>query len=259
MPAQPVLNARPRSTDNGDASPRELRQNARVPGVVYGRGLENRELSVSREELVKLLRKGGLQNTLVDLQVEDEDEARNVLIKDVQLHPVEDRVMHVDFHQVHADDRVQVDVPIELVGESPGVERDNGIVDQPVRELQVECRVDELPSTIRVDIGELEIGDALMVEDIDPPRDVEFLTAQDRTILSIQPPREFDLETTPATEAEVIEETVEEALEEVAEGEEVPEEALEEVAEGEEVPEEAEVPEGEEAPADDVEPAPEEP
>lgn len=252
---QPVLTARSRS-DSGRRASRELREDGRVPAVLYGRGVDNLNLSVARDPLEKLLRQGALQNVLVDLEVEeDAEDARSVLIKDVQLHPVEDRVMHVDLHQVHADDRVQVEVPVRLEGESPGVEQENGIVDQPVRELRVDCRVDQLPSTLPVSIDGLEIGDAVMVEDVEVPDGVTLLTPSDRTIVSIQPPREFDLEVTPAAEAEAIEETVEEALEEITE-EEIPEG---EIPEGE-VPEEAE--EGAAPAADEEpegEPAPEEP
>lgn len=263
MPArQHVLTAR-RRTETGKSASRELRGNGRVPAVVYGRGVDNVNLSVHRDELLKLLRDGAFQNVLVDLEIDEEDGPRNVLIKDVQIHPVKDRVIHVDLHQVHADDRVQVAVPVELIGESPGVEQENGIIDQPVRQLRVDCRVDQLPASLSVDIDGLEIGDAVMVADVDVPQGVTLLTPEDRTVVSIQPPREFDLEVTPSAEAEVIEETVEEALEEVAEGE-LAEEELEELDE-EDLPE-GEMPEGDEevAPspeedAPDDEPAPEDP
>ncbi len=258
MPAkQHVLNAQRREV-TGRSANRELRRNGRVPAVVYGRGVDNVNLSVPRDEITKLLRAGAFQNVLVDLEIDQEEASRDVLIKDVQMHPVRDHVIHVDLHQVQPDDRVQVAVPLELIGESPGVERENGIIDQPVRELKVDCRVDQLPSSLSVDLEGLEIGDAVMVSDVDVPQGVTVLTPEDRTVVSIQPPREFDLEVTPSAEAEVIEETVEEALEEVAEGEELAEEELEELAE-EDLPEGEMPEEAAEEDEADVEAPPEEP
>lgn len=254
MPAkQHVLNAQHREV-TGKSANRELRRNGRVPAVVYGRGVDSVNLSVARDEITRLLRAGAFQNVLVDLEIDQEETSRDVLIKDVQMHPVRDRVMHVDLHEVQPDDRVQVAVPLELIGESPGVERENGIIDQPVRELKVDCRVDQLPSSLSVDLDGLEIGDAVMASEVDVPQGVTVLTPEDRTVVSIQPPREFDLEVTPSAEEEVIEETVEEALEEVAEGEELPEEEMPE----EELPGE-EPDEGVEEEEPDVEAPPEEP
>lgn len=245
-PAQSKLKAEVRE-DTGQSINRKLREDEKVPAVVYGQGVENKNLSVERGEIVPLLRDGALNNRLLELEIDEEDDERSVLIKDIDQDPVDDNLIHVDFHQVRSDDRVQIEVPIELVGESPGVELDNGIIDQPMRTVSVDCKVKDIPEKLEVDIGELEIGDAVFVEDLTPPAGVTITDKPKQTLVSIQPPEEFDLEVTPAEEAAEIEETVEEAMEEVAEAEEeVPEE---EEVEGEEAPEAEEV--GEEGPAED--------
>jgi large subunit ribosomal protein L25 len=204
-----------------------------IPAVVYGQEAENRNLAVRQGDIEPLLKNGALNNRLIELDVEDESDDRSVLIKDIDLDPVTDGLIHVDFHQVRSEDTVEVEVPVQLVGESPGVEMEDGIIDQPLRQLAVECKVQDIPGDIEVDIGELDIGDAIFVSDVTPPSGVELADDPERTIVSIQPPEEFDLETTPAAETEAIEETVEEAMEEVAEAEE------EELEEGEEAAEEA--------------------
>lgn len=227
------LEAEPRES-TGKSANRQYRENSMIPAVVYGQDVENKNLVVRRGDIIPLLQDGALNNRLLDLVVEDEDNDRSVLIKDVDTDPVDDVLQHVDFQQVRPDDRVQVDVPVELTGESPGVELEGGIIDQPMRTLAVDCKVEDIPELIEVDIDELEIGDAVFVSDITPPSGVDLLDNEQQTIVSIQPPEEFDLETTPAEETEIIEETVEEAMEEVAE-EEGEEEGVEEgeAAEGE--------------------------
>jgi large subunit ribosomal protein L25 len=220
------LEAEPR--EKNESTNRELRENSMVPAVVYGQDAENRSLVVRQGDIEPLLRNGALNNRLLELTVEDESDERSVLIKDIDLDPVTDGLIHVDFHQVRSEDTVEVEVPVQLGGESPGVEMEGGIIDQPLRQLTVDCQVKNIPEEIEVDIGELDIGDAIFVSDVTPPLGVELADDPERTIVSIQPPEEFDLETTPAAETEAIEETVEEAMEEVAEAEE------EELEEGEE-------------------------
>lgn len=220
------LEAEPRNKD--ESTNRELREDSMIPAVVYGQDAENRSLAVQQGDIEPLLKNGALNNRLIELAVEDESEERSVLIKDIDLDPVTDGLIHVDFHQVRSEDTVEVEVPVELVGDSPGVEMEGGIIDQPLRQLTVDCKVKDIPSEIEVDIGELDIGDAIFVSDVTPPSGVELTDNLERTIVSIQPPEEFDLDTTPTAETEAIEETVEEAMEEVAEAEE------EELEEGEE-------------------------
>lgn len=226
--------------DTGQSANRQLRENEKIPAVVYGQGIDNKNLTINRGDIVPMLREGALNNRLLELEIEEEDDERNVLIKDIDQDPVDDNLIHVDFHQVHSDDEVEIEVPLELVGESPGVEMDGGIIDQPRRRVAVECKVKNIPGKIEVDISELEIGDAVFVEDLTVPSGVTLADQPKQTLVSIQPPEEFDLEVTPAQEAAEIEETVEEAMEEVAEAEEELEEGEE--PEGEEGVEGAEAP-----------------
>ncbi|MFP4687347.1 MAG: 50S ribosomal protein L25 [bacterium] len=213
----------------------QLRHSGQVPAVIYGRDVEDTlDISVNTRQIRSLLKQGALNNVLVQLNLDSEKKSRNVLIKAAEIHPVNSELLHVDFHQVSPGDQVQVKIPIKLVGEAVGVERDGGIVDQPVRTLRVSCRADNIPKALEVDITEMEIGDTISVEDIPVASGVDVLAKSERTVASIQPPEEFDLTVTPAAGVETIEETVEEAMEKAAEeGEEVEGEELEgEEAEG---------------------------
>ena len=225
--------------NTGKSANTHLRAAGEVPAVLYGREVEGSlNLAVDVRDISALLKKGALNNVLVDLKVDDD--TRQVLIKDIDLHPVNSQLLHVDFHQVSPSDKVQVKVPVNLVGESIGVKEENGIVDQPVRSLRVACRADNIPETIEIDISDMEIGDTVTVGDIPLSADVEIMSGDSRTVASIQPPEEFDLTVTPAAGVETIEETVEEAMEKVGEeGEEALEGEGEEEAEAEEVSEEA--------------------
>ncbi len=227
--------------DTSNSHTRKLREDEKVPAVLYGRDVETINLTLVEHEIRELLRKGALNNVLVELELDEEDEERQILIKDADIHPVSSELLHVDLHQVSSEERVQVEIPVKLVGEAPGVEQENGILDKPIRSLEIDCKADNIPEHIEVPIDELEIGDALFVSEISASGDVKILTQSDRVLVSVQPPEEFDLEVTPAAEVPTIEETVEEALEETEEGEEAEEgeEEAEEGEEGEEAAEEA--------------------
>jgi len=222
----------------GKSENRKLREQARVPAVVYGRETENKNLTVREPELRSILKTGAISNVIVELEVEGESESRNVLIKDVEIHPVESSILHVDFHQVSPDDRVQVKVPVRTTGQSLGVEQEGGILIQAVREVLVDCKASDIPEQLEVDIEELDIGDVLFVRDIPTSGSVEILSDEDRTLVSIQPPKEYDLEPTTPEIGDEIDETVEDALEEAAE--ELEEGEEEETAEEDEIEQEAE-------------------
>lgn len=234
------LEAKKRSK-TGKSNNRILREQAEIPAVVYGRETENKNLTVRQPELRSLLKTGALSNVIVELDVEGESEPRNVLIKEVDIHPVESGIQHVDFHQVSPDDRVQVKIPVQTTGQSVGVEQEGGILIQAVREILVDCKASDIPEQLEVDIEEMDIGDVLFVRDIPTSGSVEILSDEDRTLVSIQPPKEYDLEPTVPEIGDEIDETVEDALEEAAEDLEEDEIEGEEAAEeGEETVEGAE-------------------
>jgi large subunit ribosomal protein L25 len=206
----------------GKGVARKLRAAGRIPAVVYGRGTESRAISVDPKALVQLLQKGGAgMNTLIELSVDGT--AKTVLVKELQRDPVRGRPLHTDFYLIDLAQKVEVSVPIHLIGRPEGVEL-GGILDHPLREIELECLPGAIPESIDVDVSALDVGDSIHVRDLEFPEGVSVHTDVNLAVASVVAPV--------AVEEPVVEE-VEEGEEVVAEGEEAAA-APSESAEGEE-------------------------
>jgi len=188
----------------GKGVARKLRAAGRIPAVLYGKGAESKAISVDPSALQRLLQSGGAgMNTLIELRVDGT--TRTVLVKELQRDPVRGRPIHTDFYLVELDQTVEVSVPIHLVGKAPGVEL-GGILDHPLREIELECLPRAIPERVEVDVSALEIGDSIHVRDLELPEGVSVQTDANLAVASV---------ITPA----VVEEPV---AEEAVEGEEAP-------------------------------------
>ncbi len=169
---------------------KEIRKRKMIPGVVYGKNLEPISLEVNAKDLETLLKTGSGENALINLSIEGESKnAENtVLIHDLQMHPVQDFVEHVDFHVISLSEKIHVKVPVHEKGEAPGV-KEGGVLDHSHRELEVECLPTEIPERIDVSIEGLKIGDGVHVKDITFPSGVNCLLDPDEVILTILAPR----------------------------------------------------------------------
>ena len=197
--------------EKGTSSARRIRLKDQVPAILYHSGLDALSLSVDKKELYKALKTGQ-----VIFEVEIKDENQFVLVKDVQYHPVNDNIMHIDFQKVKEDEKISLEVPLRVEGEAEGVKA-GGILVQIVNTITVQCKPTTVPEALIIDVTNLELNSSLSVKDIELAADVEIITAEDLAVVSIQEPKE----------EEVIEEVLED--EELLEGEEG-----EEGAEGEE-------------------------
>ena len=211
--------------ETGTGSARRLRKQGLVPGVVYGRSQEPINLKLDATELADVT--GG--NAIIDLQVDGEE--KTVMVKDVQQDAVTDEYLHVDFHQIALDESIVVEVPISLEGIAEGV-REGGVLQQTLREVEVECLPTEIPSDLKLDISELEVGESLHVSDLEASEGVDFATSGDEVVVTVVAPTELDLdededelEEDVVTEPEVIGEEPEEEEGEEVEGEAEMEEA----------------------------------
>ena len=181
------LSATPRQNFGKGAS-RTLRRDGHVPAVIYGRAREPLSLTVPARDFERLLEKFAAENTVIELNI-DGSMART-LIREIQRHPVKRNVLHVDFQELVAGERMVVSIPIVLQGTPEGVRNSGGILSQVLQEL--ECRVDPLnmPSHITVDVTPVSIGHSLHVSDIAIPEGVEVLDDPDSTIAVVAPPKE---------------------------------------------------------------------
>lgn len=141
---------------------KELRQTGKVPAVVYGFETENTSLSVDENEFIKVIREVG-RNGVIDLEIADG--VTQVMVNDYQFDALKNQITHIDFIAINMQTEVTVEVQIELIGEAPG-QREGGVLEQPLFEVSVTAKPADIPETIEVDVSDLNVGDAIHVEDI---------------------------------------------------------------------------------------------
>ncbi len=199
-------------TTLGNGPARRLRQKGQMPAVLYGPETEPVLLSVNISELEQVLKKSGFGQVLLNLiiQKNGETSTRPAMIKELQMHPVSRNFLHVDFYEIYMDRKIRVRVPVVTTGKSQGVEL-GGMLQIIRRELEVLCLPLQVPESIEIDITDLDMGDAVHVEDIPQKGDVEFLDDPHFTVVTILSPK------IEAVEEPVEEEEVEEAAAEKAE------------------------------------------
>ena len=204
-----VLSAEAR-TGTGKGVARKLRAAGRIPAVVYGKGLEARAIHVDPVLLDKLLHSSGAGlNTLIDLDLEGSSE--KVLLKSLQREPVNGAFLHADFHQVDLSQTVTVSVPLHFVGRPRGVELDGGLLDHPVREIELECLPTAIPESIEVDVSGIGLNEALHVSDLVLPPDTEIKTDSALAVATVSPPKAEEEEAEAAEGEEGAEEGAEPA------------------------------------------------
>lgn len=177
----------------GSSAAQKLRREGLVPAVLYGRGMGTKEITVRRSEITSLLERG---HRLVSVEVGGEE--IRAVIKAAQYDTLGEEIIHADFHKVVAGEKMKLMVEVLLVGEAAGVKL-GGILEQPTREVQVECTVESLVELLEMDISGLEIGDALHARDIEMPPGVKMLDEPDEVVVSVTAPKEEE-------EEEVVEE-----------------------------------------------------
>jgi len=206
MSKHATLEAQKRTT-SGTAAARRGRREGLIPAVIYGAQQDEYPIQVDAKKFGELLRHSASENFLVDLKIEGAKEASKLtLIQEVQHHPINGQILHVDFNAVREDTEIHANVPVELTGEAPGVKA-GGVLDQQHHEIEIHCLPGNLPETLTVDVGTLELGDTLHVGDIQFPEGVTPTLDSDVIIVLISEPRvsevaEDEAEAEPAKEAE---------------------------------------------------------
>jgi large subunit ribosomal protein L25 len=196
--ADATLIAERRDTTGKKRAAGRVRREGLVPGVVYGLGEDNVSITVSQRELAHILSGGA--NTLITLRVDGGDQL--TLARQIQRHPIKGTYVHVDFIRVRADQTIQADVQVHLVGEAEGANR-GGVLEQMLHTVSVEARPADIPHELEVDITALEIGDALRVRDLVVPAGVVVLNDPEEPLVQVSAPRVVE-EVAPA-EGEVAE------------------------------------------------------
>ena len=177
-----------RRQGSGKNQSRRLRASGKVPGVVYGSGGTSVSIQVDRIEMTTILRQSG-DNPIFLLKVPGTSESRHTMIKEMQVDPIEHRILHVDFQRIEMSESVQVKVGVELVGEPEGVTNEGGLVEFVTREVEIECLPAQIPTALPLDMSALHIGMHLEAGDIELPEGVLLLEDEARVIVSVAAPR----------------------------------------------------------------------
>ena len=199
-------------TKAGKGVARKLRHTGQTPGVLYGPKAETISLSVNTHEFNKLLNSAGGEPLLFTLNLKSNGDSNShtALIKNLQLHPVDDKIRHIDFYEVLMDEEVQVDVPITAVGKAKGVEADMGVLEIIQRTVKISCLPLAIPRNIQINVSDLELGDVVHVSDISAPEGVRLMDDPETTLMTIVASRaeeeEKEEEEEEETEIEVEEE-----------------------------------------------------
>jgi len=208
------LNARVRKT-TGNSPARSLRREGRIPAVLYGPKTEPILLSIDSREFEQIAKKSTIGSVLLNLQIQNGDStSRPAMVKELQTHPVTHRFLHVDFYEIDMQRKIKVMVPVVVRGKAKGVE-DGGLLQIVRREIEVLCLPTEIPEAFEVDVSDLDIGDAIHLEDIQTVGNIEIVEETNVTVVTVLAPK---------VEVEAVEELVEgeEALEAEGEAEEAP-------------------------------------
>jgi large subunit ribosomal protein L25 len=184
--ASATLSATPR-TDTGKGVARTLRRNGQVPAVIYGHSREAQSLAVPARELDRLLQHISAEATVVELSIDGR--TSRTLIREIQRHPFKRQIMHVDFQELVAGETVVVRIPLVLIGTPAEVRAGAGIMDQTLRELEIEVDPVNMPNHIDVDVSELTIGHSIHVRDLKLPAGVTALVDEDASVVVIQAAR----------------------------------------------------------------------
>lgn len=182
---------------------RRVRHAGRIPAVVYGAGQDSVAIEVDPRHIIKILHSQSGHNSIFDLEVSGG--RTKAMIVDWQYEPVKGHLLHIDFKRIAMDKALRVEVPIQLTGVPIGVRTQGGILDQVLREVEIECLPGDIPSSISLDVTELSFGQVLRVSDLDHGGKMKFLTPEDNVVAHIVAIKEEVVETPDATAAAAVE------------------------------------------------------
>ena len=176
--------------EKGSASAGRLRRTGWFPAVVYGEGRPGQDIQINEHDFVVMLRSNRSENMIVDLTVEGREKPVKVMLKAMQHHPLTGRIIHVDFYEVSMTRKIEIEVPVKLVGVPTGVANEGGILEHVLRTLAVQCLPGDMVDEFALDVAELHIGKTLRVRDV-PVDAAKFkvLSDPDQVVAAVAAPR----------------------------------------------------------------------
>ncbi|MBM3835047.1 MAG: 50S ribosomal protein L25 [Verrucomicrobia bacterium] len=169
---------------------KKVRRAARIPAVIYGRHNPPQNLEIGAKDMEDLIHASASENILLDLSVADDPKPKRLaLVQEVQHHALSGKVLHVDLHEVVEDEKVNVNVPLETLGEAIGVKTGGGILEHVLFRLKVRALPKDLPEAIQIDVSNLELGKSIHIGEIKAPEGVEILGDKKIVVISVAVPK----------------------------------------------------------------------
>jgi len=173
----------------GKGGARSLRRKGMLPAVLYGKGATT-HIKLLRKDLTKLMSSHAVEHALIEIELSDNNAHKTnhlTLVKDYQLDPARGELLHVDFLEISLEKKVKIAIPIVVTKEPVGVEK-GGILQQQMREIEVECLPTQIPDRIEVDASALEIGHSIHVSDLIVEEKIKVLSNPQEVVLSVSAP-----------------------------------------------------------------------
>ena len=186
---------------NGTGVARKLRAAGQVPGIIYGHGRAPLSLAINQREVDRLLSQIAAGSTVIELDVDGK--MSRTLIREIQRHPVRRQLLHIDFQELVAGEKVTVNVPLRFTGVPDGVRNAGGILEETMHRLHIRVDPSQIPDRIEVDVTSLTIGHSFHVRDVALPEGVTVLDDKDATICVVTAPKAEAEPTPAAAEGEV--------------------------------------------------------
>jgi len=191
-----ILEAQPRTPGTKNDA-RRVRRSGKIPAVLYGAGKDVAPLSVDPRQVLRILHSASGHNTIFELSLNG-GERTKAMIVDWQFEPIKGKLLHIDLKRIAMDQKLTVMVPIVLKGEAAGVKQQGGILEQVLREIEIECLPGNIPALIEADVTELVFGKVLRVADLPHSDKFKVLTDENQSVAHIISVKE---EVAPAPEA----------------------------------------------------------
>lgn len=179
-----VVIAKPRTGKFNKNAARRVRAAGQIPAVVYGPGSEPVAVVVDPKQITRILYSETGHNTIFDVNIEGQA-ATKAMIVDWQVEPIKDQVIHIDMKRIAMDKPMRVSVAIKLIGVPVGVKTQGGILDQVMREVEIECLPADIPSHIDIDVAGMGLHQVLRISDLPHSGSVKFLAAEDATVAHV--------------------------------------------------------------------------
>jgi large subunit ribosomal protein L25 len=185
MITQEVVSATPREGKFNKNAARRVRVRGRIPAVVYGAAETPQAIELDPKQIIRILHSEAGHNSIFDLEIAGAKARTKAMIVDWQYEPIKGNLIHIDLKRIALDKPIRVSVPVQLTGTPVGVKTQGGILDQVLREVEIECLPNDIPSHIDVDITELAFGTILRVADLPHGDKLKYISDENNTVAHI--------------------------------------------------------------------------